>query len=380
MPSRLHDIQYHAIVFDGGTGGAGPGAAKCELDVDMLNLVWKQGLNGAGSAAFTMVRGNRKLAQFNYMRDHIKIYRETNKGVNIVFAGKLVRPKKGIADTIVSCWDYLAFLQRSRTGFKVMYKNKAIGSGIVGPEWALAKGVANSPLGFVTTGTVEDPLDAGGVNPILTNDIFGMNDFDRLWAFYSLAEMSMVNTTNTVVFEITRTTPHTFNFWKNRSVTRGHYALWFPGNLMDYDIDRGYDQIQNDIATVINDPISGVKSEYIVEDATSISGAAGVGRLQSAMTIKTLYGVAGSTDAKDQQKAALLRILTQSVKVPDVASYFPRQGAFEPFDGWDLGDKFPAVIRSDDGSGYDLDKLVQVVGIAGAWTPQAGEMLQVFTR
>jgi hypothetical protein len=377
MPSRLHDIQYHAIIFDGGSGGAGPGSAKVELDADMLNLVWHQGLNGAGQAAFTMVRGNKKLAQINYMRDHIKIYRETSRGTTIVFSGKVVRPNKKLEDTIVTCWDYVALLQRSRTAYKKLYPNVSIGSGVVSPEWLLAKNAANSPLGFVSTGTIENPVDSGGTNEIKTNEIFGVNDFDRLWLMYSLAEMSMVNTTNTVVFEITRNTPHTFNFWKNRSTVRSNYALWFPGNLMDYSNDVAYDRIQNDIATVITDPTTGLKSEYVVTDSSSIST---YGRLQSAATIRTLYGLTATSSVLDQQKAALLRILTQSVKVEKVASFFPRQGAFEPFDGWDLGDKFPAVIKSDDGAGYEFNGNLQVVGMAAAWTPSAGELLQVFTR
>lgn len=373
--TRLRDVQYHAVLFAPDANG-GPGVAKHELDADLLNLTWQQGLNFPGQAAFSMSRFNPKLATFNYMKDHIKIYRESDAGNKCVFAGKIVKPSESAKDAIIYCWDYVAFLQRSRTGYRILYPEKTIKE-IVDAEWALAVAAGTSLFAFVTTGTTETPLGLDGVTPIKTNNQFGVIDFDRLYLFYALAEISMANTANTVVFEITREAPHTFNFWKNRSVQRTNYHLSYPGNLVDYTFDTGHDQIVNDLATVILDPTTGAQVEYALADTASI---AEYRRLQSATTIKTLFGISSGTTESDQQKAALARMLTVSAGIPSLVTAFPRQNEIQPFDGWDLGDSFRVTLQKPDRSGDQLDAYLKTTGIAAAWTPEAGELIQVFLR
>jgi hypothetical protein len=374
--TRIHDVTYHAVVFAPDANG-GPGVPKYELDTDILNLAWQQGLNYPGQAVFSMPRFNPKLAGFDYMRDHIKIYREDSRATKTVLAGKLIKPSESARDTIITCWDYQAFLQRSRTGFRTLYLEKKLGTEIVSPEWALAKAADVSLFAFVTTGTIQDPLGQDGVTVIKTNNQFGVIDYDRLFLFFSLAEIGMANTSNTVAFEITRETPHTFNFWKNRSSQKTSYHFNFPGNLIDYDLDSGHDQIINDLATVILDPSSGEQVEYALTDVASKNLYR---RLQGATTIKTLFGITTGTTESDQQKAALARLLTISAGIPKVVTAFPRQGEITPFDGWELGDSFRTTIQKPDRSGDSLDGYLKMSGIGGAWTPEAGELLQVFLR
>jgi hypothetical protein len=374
--SRLRDIQYHGIVFAPDANG-GPGTPKYELDADLLNVTWSQGLNFPGQCAFSLARFNSKYAGLAFMQDHIKIIREDGRATKTVFAGKVVKPDETSRDAVIYCWDYAAFLQRSRTGFRVLYPEKTIKE-VVDAEWALAKAVGTSPFTFVATGTTETPLGLDGITPIKTNTVFGVIDFDRLFLFNALAEIAMANTANTVVFEITRETPHTFNFWKNRSTQKTSYHFSFPGNLIDYSLDTGHDQIINDLATVILDNQSGAQVEYAVSDAGSI--ASGVRRLQGATTIKTLFGLNSGAPESDQQKAALARMLTISAAIPRLLTAFPRQGELTPFDGWDLGDTFRATIQKSDRSGDEVDAYLKATGIAAAWAPGAGELMQVFLR
>ncbi len=374
--SLLREIQYHVIVYSPDANG-GPGLPKLELTPDVLNLTWQQALNGAGQAAWSMVRFNPKLSSIDYMKDHVKIIRRCKHADRVVFSGKIVRPDEGSRDTILYAWDYAAFLQRSRTGYKTLYPNKKIGTEIVAPEWNLAKTVDTSPFAFVATGTIEDPLADDETTPITVNDQFGVVDFDRLFTFYALAEMSMANTDHTVVFEITREAPHTFNFWKNKGSVKTNYHFSYPGNLLDYEMDTGHDQIQNDIATVINDPATGSQSEYVLSSCGSI---ADYRRLQSAVAIKTLYGISTGTTVTDQQKAAAARILATSVQTPKVLTLYPRQHEIDPFYSWDLGDKFTTTLREHDRSGDYLDVDLRVIALACAWTPDAGELLQVHVR
>lgn len=373
--TRLHDIQYHAIVYSPSAAG-GPGTPKLELDADMLHLAWQQGLNFPGQCAFALARNNPKFTELSFMADHIKIIREDNRATKTVFAGKLVKPLSSARDHLVYAWDYNAFLQRSRTGYRTLYPEKTLKE-VVDAEWAIAKGVDKSLFEFVATGTTEIPLGLDGVTPIKTNTEFGVVMFDRLFLFFALAEIGMANTSNTVVFEITRDEPHTFNFWKNRSSQNAKYSLIYPGNLIDYDFDQGHDQIVADIATVIIDPTTSEQVEYALTDTVAKDTYR---RLQAAVTIKTLFGITTGTTETDQQKAALARMLTISASVPKLVTLFPRQGEITPFDGWELGDSMRTTIQKADQSGDQLDGYLKITGIGAAWEPNAGELIQMFGR
>lgn len=373
--TRIRDVQMHAIVYAADASG-GPGAPKMELDPDILNLVWQQNFNSPGRAAFTLPRYNAKLADIIWMQDHIALFREDDRGTFPVFAGKLVKPNVGESDVICYAWDYLAFLQRSRTGFRTEYPQKKIGTEIVSPEWAAAKAVSNSPFAFVTTGTIEDPLGADDITPITTNDEFGVIDFTRLFTFYSLAEMSMANTPHTVKFEITRSPPHTFNFWKNYGGDTTKYAFSMPGNLMAVEHDPGWDQYRNDIATIISDG-AGDDSEYVA--LSSDVATSPFRRLQDAVALRTLLGATGATEA-DQGKAALERILAEALRSPKIVILQPRQGELTPFDGWDLGDNMRVTLQSPDGVSDEVDAYLKTVSIGAAWSPSAGELMQLYVR
>lgn len=373
--TRLRDVQMHAIVYSPDAAG-GPGAAKLELDSDMLNLVWQQNFNGPGRAAFALSRYCPKLAEIDFMVDHLAIYREDSRATKQVFAGKLVKPQYSGSDALVYAWDYLAFLQRSRTGFRTLYPGKKIGTEIVAPEWAAAKAVSNSPFEFVATGTIEDPLAVDGLTPITTNAEFGVVDFTRLFTFFSLAEMAMANTANTVKFEITREPPHTFNFWKDYGGDVTRYAFSFPGNLASHSYDAGYDEYRNDIASVVLD-VDGEQSEYVATSADVAVSA--YRRLQDAVQIRTLMGSVGATEA-DQGKAALQRMLKEAVRVPRLVLLQPRQGELTPFDGWDLGDNFRASLQKADRSGDEYDGYLKISSVGAAWSPQHGELLQIYGR
>lgn len=373
---RLKLITYHALVYSPDANG-GPGTPKLELDPDLLNLVWQQNQNLAGQAAFALTRKSTKIDQIEWMVDHIKVFRESSSGVRTMFAGKLVKPIYSAVDILCYAWDYLAFLQLSISGYKTLYPTKKIGSEVVSPEWVLAKGVSNSPFTFVTTGTIQDPLGLDGTTFIKTNANFGVTLFDRLFIFYTLAEMAMANTTNNVKFEITRESPHTFNFWKNYGAARVDYAGVFPGNLMDYDFDAGKEHERLDLFTVLSDGLGGQVS---YEVATSDVATSTLRRLQAAVPIRTLFGVSSGTTETDQAKAALARQLIVSTRYPRAVRVRPRQGEIDLFNGHDLGDTFRHTFQKADRSGDQYDGYLRLVGVAGSWAAQHGEMIDLYLR
>lgn len=375
---RTHDVQYHAVVY-AADGNGGPGAAKLELDAGILNLVWQQNMNLASRAAFTLYRGSRLLDNILWMQDHVKIFRESSAGLKTVFAGKLVKPSYSGRDAIVTCWDYLAFLQRSRSGYNVTYPGKKIGTEIVKVEWDLAQALTNSPFAFVADGTFEDPLGLDAVTPITTNDRFGVNLFNRLFTFYNLAEMSMANTANNVVFEITRDTPHTFNFWKNRSTQRTAYAFTYPGNVLpNHVFELGYEQLVKDLATVVADPVSGVTEAYAALAADADTSP--YRRLQDAVVIQTLMGITTGTTETDQLKAGVQRQLANRNRLAPIVALTPRQGEYHPFDGHDLGDTFRVTMANAAKSGDLHDAYLRLIAVAASWSGSAGEQQQVWLR
>jgi hypothetical protein len=373
-PGRQRAVQYHAVVF-GQDANGGPGAALCEITPELLNLRWQCAQNLPGMAVFTLVRPNAKLALLEAMKTHVKIWREDAAGLTPIFAGKIVKVMPKATDVVVSAWDYKALLQLSRTGYMTLYPNKKIGSEIVSPEWVLAKNVDTSPLAFVTTGTIENPLGSNGVTEITVNEDFGVVLFNRLFTFYQLAEMAMANTDNNVVFDISRTEPHTFSFSKNKGNVVSAIDFTFPGNLIDYDFDKGEDGIRNDRATVI----SGTAGDepYVVTDTANI---AVYRRLQDALSPATLVGETTGTTETDQTKAIMARLLRVGIRLPRTAILTPRQGEFRPFADIDLGDKVRVSIVNDDETGTYFHGTVRVTAFTAAWSASAGELIALAAR
>jgi hypothetical protein len=371
---RNRAVQYHAIVF-GQDANGGPGAALCEITPEMLNLRWQVAQNLPGMAVFTLVRPNRKLALIEGMKTHVKIWREDATGLTPIFAGKIAKVMPKAADVVVVAWDYKALLQLSRTGYMTLYPNKKIGTEIVSPEWVLAKNTDTSPLAFVTTGTIENPLGSNGTTEIQVNSDFGVVLFNRLFTFYQLAEMAMANTDNNVVFDISRTEPHTFSFLKNKGSVVSGLDFTFPGNLIDFDFDKGSDGIRNDRATVI----SGTAGDeaYVVADNASV---AEFRRLQDALSPSTLVGETTGTTETDQTKAIMARLLRVGIRTPRTVVLTPRQNEFRPFVDIDLGDKVRATLVNDDETGTRFNGTVRVTAFTAAWSPSSGELIAVAAR
>ena len=371
---RIRNVQMHVLVYAPDASG-GPGSAKMELTPEVLWLTWQRAQNLPGQVAFTLARPSAKLADIDWMEDHIKLFREDANGTETIFAGKLVKPMIEADDVVCLAWDYKAFLQLSRTGYRTLYPEKLIGSEIVSPEWTAAKAVDTSPFTFVTTGTIQDPLGTDDLTAIKVSKGFGVAMFNRLLTFYQLAEMAMANTSHNVVFEITHETPHTFNFWKDYGSSFTAIDFCYPGNLAFYQYDTGHDALRNDRSTIITTTGGGTE-EYNLDDDTSV---ASYRRLQDAVALRTLVGITTGTTETDQTKAGLARLLVEGIRLPKQFILYPRQGEFSPYYHFGEGDKVKVTLRADDGT-TDHDGEVRVTALAGAWSPQGGESLAIYGR
>lgn len=325
-------IEYVVEILDS-TASFGPGSKLGEL-WDLRNLGWSAYDRIPGKAFFTLSQKSDMLSFINPLVTHIRIWRLTPNLTTLVYVGAIIDYDAAGDDVVFSAFDYKALLSISRSGYRTLYPVKAIGSEIVSPEWVLAKGATSSPLGFVATGTIEDPLGTDGVTVIKTNNQFGLLDQMRLQLFFDLSEIGRANTVNHTTFDISRSATPTFIFLKNRGANID-LGLVLNGNVSDYRHLPNWTSYRNDLAT-IGTTVGGGATEVVVKDDTA---AAAKGRRQDVFTIKTLLGIVGAATTADQQQAASQRMLKSAVSLQPTLQLQLIRGGIDFFNGWDLCDK-----------------------------------------
>lgn len=310
----------------------GPNTKLAEV-WDARNLGWSRLDRLPGKAFLTLAQTSPILPLFDPLVTHIAITRVAPSGNKQVFAGEFIDYDSTGDDVVLDFCDYTTLLGISRTGYRQLYPSKLIGTEIVSPEWAKAKGVDHSPVGFVATGTIEDPVGTDGTTKIKVNQTFGLLDQMRLQVFYDLSEIGRANTTNQVTYEITREAPYTFNFWKNKG-SNVDMGLVLNGNVSDYNYLPNWTRYRNDLAT-IGTTVGGGATEISVSDSAQATAR---GRRQDVFVIKTLLGIAGSATEADQQTAVANRQLKRAVQHIPALALRILHGTIEPFVGWDIND------------------------------------------
>ncbi len=356
-------VEYVIELFDSGTT-FGPNVKLAEL-WDARNLGWSRYDRLPGKAFATLSQTSKLFSFLVPLMTHVKVWRVTPAGVMQVYGGKFIDYDSTGDDVVVNCYDYLAELSVSRTGYRTMYPTAALGSGVVAPEWALAKGAVSSPLGWVATGTIEDPVGTDGVTVIKTNNQFGLMDQMRLQLFYDLSEMGRANTVNQVSFDIGF--DGTFRFYKNRGVARD-VGLVLNGTVSDYEYVPGWVKYRNDLATIAQN-VDGTAAEVVRKDDTL---AAILGRRQDVATIKTLLGIVGAATEADQQAAVMARQLKIAEQPPGALSLALIGGYVTPVD-IDICDTAPVEIAN---GRENLHERWRCLGWRGTFD-EAGERLNL---
>lgn len=292
----------------------------------------------------------------------------------VIWTGRILEPDESANDVVWTAYSYLAELALSRTGYSVKYPSKKIGSEVVTPEWERdessgkfenygAKVQTNSLLAHVATGTIQNPLDTAGTASMLTDPKFGVIDVPRLLLFFDLTEIGRANTDNNVTFEITRTPPATFNFWRNRGTAITSRVLTFPADIIDYRRVRGIAAIRNDLATIGTK--GGSSTEIVARVASGDYGHTLFGRRQDVFTIRTLSGypnISKTEAQEDAQTKITKRAVAEAAKPARNLMVRLREGAFRPFDGWDIED---SIILDIHNGLTDFRQRWRLVGIRG---------------
>ncbi|NJD27201.1 MAG: hypothetical protein FIA92_02765 [Chloroflexi bacterium] len=362
-------VEYCVELFDGAGSGRGPGSKIAEV-WDARNVGWSRYDRLPGKGFFTLYQTSPALSLLVPLVTHVRITRVGASAVE-VYNGQFVDYNSTGDDVVCDFYDYLALLGISRAGFRTMYPTKALGTEIVLPEIDLALAATGSPLGFVTRGTIEDPLGLDGVTVIKTNDQFGTLDQMRLQLFYDISEMGRANTDNHVTFRISRTSPFVFQFLKNAGASVG-LGLVLNGNVNDYAYAPNWLRYRNDLASVGMNAAGGA-AEITKTDATAITAK---GLRQDVAVLQTLLGITGAATEADQQQAALERLLHKAVTRRAALWLALVPGTLEPFTGWDIADKAKVEISNG------IDSLTgerRIVGVRGVFS-DAGENLSLLVE
>jgi len=365
-PSRWAAAYEYVIeLFDSSTT-FGPNVKLAEF-WDVRNLGWSRYDRLPGRGFFTLYQTSPHLASIIPIITHVRITRVSSAGDVEVFNGIVSDYNSTGDDVLYDIYDYGSLLSLSRSGYRTMYPTKLIGSEIVSPEWLLAKNATNSALGFVATGTIEDPLGDDDLTAMKTNAEFGLMDQMRLALFYDLSEMGRANTIHHVTYEISRVAPFEFHFWKNKG-SLVDVPLVLNGTVSEYQYAPNWAGLRNDLAT-LGTSVGGGAAEVVKTDPAS---ALVFGLRQDVFSIKTLSGVAGTVET-DQQQAVAARALKTATQGTPALWLTLVPGTIEPFAGWDICDRMPVEISN----GTDLVTGNWRVLGARAIIDEPGERLQL---
>jgi hypothetical protein len=348
----------------------GPGTKLVELG-GARNLGWSRYDRIASKGFLTLSQNDPDTQYLIPLRTHVRMTRCIPSGNTTVYEGIYVNPSTTGDDAVLAFSDYLGLLAVSRCGYRTMYPTKLLGTEIVAPEWALAKAVTGSRLGFVSTGTIEDPLADNGLTPIKTDTQFGTMDQSRLRLFYDISEMGRANTSYHVSFGISLDS-HAFSFQKDQGVLRS-FGLDLNGRVVDYRHDPNWTHYRNNLASVGQDSAGGT-SEIVAKDDAQISGQSySLGNWQDVYQIATLLGIAESDVTADQQVAAVSRMLARGIHPPHSLNLQILEGALNPGVDFSIGDKAPVqIVRGLD----NINSNYRIMGCQ-AFYNDGGEQLSV---
>lgn len=194
----------------------GPGTLLAEFG-NARNIGFADYLNDVPEAFFTLDQDDPKITLLRTYQNkaHVKIYR----GDDLVWAGVLGEYDASFKDAVFYAYGHLSGLHLLVSDWNMTWSNTQIDT-IASDLWTLAKTTrTSSRVGWVSTGTIQAPVTTTAGATAIVLPTYKLYYKKVLSAFRELAVLSIGDTANTVVFEITPS--GTFNFWKNRGTSSG---------------------------------------------------------------------------------------------------------------------------------------------------------------
>ena len=225
-----------------GANNYSPGNVLLEI-TNWYNIGWANYANDVPEAYFTILQKEGDRTHEILRTYEGKAHVEIRRNEDLVWRGWLMESDATDRDVVFYCYGYLAGLYWSASAWAATYTNQQIDA-IVNSVWSnarvrLVNGNETSMLNWITTGTIQAPVTTtGGATPIVL-PTYKLHHKRALFSMRELAAISMSDTQNTVVFEITPDETPTFNFWKDRSQDRPNIMFeWGDDQVAGFRILR----------------------------------------------------------------------------------------------------------------------------------------------
>jgi hypothetical protein len=352
------------IVIKGMGTNRGPGTTVAVLE-DAYNVGASMLYNSPGEAHWTLGIAHPQLSVIEPKRTHYSIQFRQGDGWREVFAGLVWDFDATDRDIVFYGIDYLGLLdfsidehydpanaERSAANGGSKYTSKTITS-IVTDQLKRAREVKNSPVGFISTGTIATMSETITVystyQPTL-NFVVGLLDSHRAGTG-KMTRLSVQRTTAGGYQYVVQDAP---------GVVRDNLRLRFGELVQGYRVVPFGNAWSTRVSGIGRDK-DGLKVRYVTKVATGISEATW-GRWNTPQFFD------GVSDANDLARRVAQAAKSASKLGKQIALGL-RSGVLQPRDGYDLLDQFPVEIEhgsvstSAFGSGYWV-----AVGIT--WTAQ----------
>lgn len=334
----------------------GIGSLVAEFD-RFKGLAYADYLNDVPEMFCTLMQDDPKVRALRGKdgRLHFRVWRNDD----LVWAGwGYMETSANARDVVIYGYGYLAGLYWMHSDWNQEWTSATVQT-IVTDAWTRAKTtLTNSRLGFVGTGSIESPPTTFGGSTAITLPLYSAFYKRLLFLMKEMAAISISDTGNTVVFEITHDEAPVFNFWKNRTATLDR--AWRYGETRSRGIVADFHDVQlpvyhrNDVLAVGSTPRDTVlrKEQANATDQTTT----GWGRMEEALF---LAWVRDETELDRVSKLRAAKALRTEMALQ--VSFYP--GAVVPPNaiGADFrnGDRVPVVI---DRGITSINDTFQIVG------------------
>lgn len=325
---------------------------------NVKHIGWAKYLNDIGEAFFTIDQDDPKLAAVaSTLRAkegiaHVSIQRDDK----VVWRGFIGEHDADERDAIFYCYGYEAHLYWLVTAWNMSWKDKEIGDIVTDLVTRFKTGISPSPLAWITSGTIEDPVTTSGGATKISLPSYKAYYKRILFVLKELSAVATSDTTNTCFFEFAHSTVPTtktvtFNFWKNKSTSQPIVLAWGT-NVNKFGERFAPILARNQVLGVG----SGAHNLLLRTSQATASGDRGYtafGRRQEPIYFSWVR------DQTDLERVVKLR-QARAMRFDMDLWLQMAPNSLPPLDGYALGDRFP--VRISHGI-TQISKTMQMVGI-----------------
>lgn len=325
---------------------------------NVKHIGWAKYLNDIGEAFFTIDQDDPKLAAVaDTLREkeglaHVSIQRDDK----VVWRGFVGEHDADERDAIFYSYGYEAHLYWLVTLWNMSWKEEEVGDILADLVTRFRTGIPDSPLAWITSGTIEDPVTTSGGSTKIELPSYKTYYKRILFALKELSAVATSDTTNTCFFEFAHsTTPTTktvtFNFWKDRSTSQPIVLAW--GTNVSKFGERFAPILARNHVVGVGSGAHNLLLRYNNPHSAGTRGYTAFGRRQEPVYFSWVR------DQTDLERVVKLR-QARALRFDMDLSLQMAPNSLPPLDGYALGDRFP--VRIDRGI-TQVDKTMQMVGI-----------------